>query len=113
MIMCDLFEKYKAKTLVIDKITLNKLQYKNYENGEPIKIGDNVLTVLYQYKQSQNLLMCKIIFLKKEHIEEYSKTHSIIERADFVIIEQNTVKEHIEEYSKNNSIMEHVQNLEQ
>jgi hypothetical protein len=64
----DIFKTQIEKNGVVDKKMLSRLTTQTYENGEPIKIGDELLFALLR----RSAFDVSLIALKIEHLKLYN-----------------------------------------
>jgi hypothetical protein len=69
--MTKIFEHQKKEKKIVTDELLSLMINKNYHNGEPIKIGDNILFALLETKNKNKDISYDLITLKETHLELY------------------------------------------
>lgn len=69
--MPEIFEHQKKEKKIVNDELLSLMINKNYHNGEPIKIGDNILFALLETSNKNKDKTYDLITLKENHINLY------------------------------------------
>jgi hypothetical protein len=67
--MRELFKNQIEENKIVDEEMLSKMEYKFYENGEPIKVGDKILFSLLELGRTENRINYRLIALTEEQFD--------------------------------------------
>jgi translation initiation factor IF-1 len=67
--MRELFKNQIEENKIVDEEMLSKMEYKFYENGEPIKVGDKILFSLLETDKTESEITYKLIALTEEQFD--------------------------------------------
>ena len=67
--MRELFKNQIEENKIVDEEMLSKMEYKFYENGEPIKVGDKILFSLLETDKTEREITYKLIALTEEQFD--------------------------------------------
>ncbi len=68
-IMRELFKNQIEENKIVDNEMLSKMDYKFYENGNPIQLGDKILFALLETDKTEKELIYKLIGLTEEQFD--------------------------------------------
>jgi predicted neuraminidase len=69
--MIEIFEQQKKENKIVNDELLSLMTKKNYHNGEPIEIGDNILFALLQTSNNNKEVSYDLITIKEDHLNLY------------------------------------------
>lgn len=67
--MREIFKNQIEENKIVDEEMLSKIEYKFYENGEPIKVDDKILFSLLETDKTENEITYKLIALTEEQFD--------------------------------------------
>lgn len=65
--MREIFKKQIEENKIVDNEILSKMEYKFYENGNPIQLGDKILFALLETDKTEKEITYKLIPLTEDH----------------------------------------------
>ena len=68
-IMRELFKNQIEENKIVNNEMLSKMEYKFYENGNPIQVGDKILFALLETDKTEKTIMYKLIALTEEQFD--------------------------------------------